>query len=727
MDAGDAILPGEGPDDDIILAGDGADTIEGGAGDDKIYGDTTTLPPSADGAPGNGAGGDPWQFEYYDLDPTGSPSNLADAGFTANDGRDNTATPTTTGTTSSITPTDFDTGDDFALKFTTDLYVDEGGTYTFTTTSDDGSKLFINGQEVVDNDGEHPEETQSGTIDLPPGLHTVEIIYFENGGGNTLSSTISGPDTGDAATDLASYPSLIDPEANTGAGDDVIDGGTGDDLIFGEDGNDAIDGGWGADTIDGGAGNDTIFGEAGDGSATPTLVASEDFEGGATGWTDTTTTDGGANFTEFLGRFGDSNGTEAVSKTFTTDPTAEVATFQFDFYELDSWDGGGDTFSIFIDGEEVFVESFDDAGSDSYSTTTTLSDGREVTIELGAGTSTNLGFAGNDDEIHPVTVTLEDPGASVTIGFGADLSAGINNESFGIDNLVLTTGQDADNNDVITGGAGADVIDGGTGADTIDGGDDADTITISAGDVIDGGEGGDDNDTLLITDPGAVVTPDAGNPENGTVTFSDGATATFTNIETIIVPCFTPGSLVATPHGPIPVEQIKPGDLIETRDTGPQRVRWVGSKTLTGAELHAAPHLAPIRLRADSIAPGVPDRDMTVSPQHRMLIENAATQLWLGEDQVLVKARDMTAKPGIDQIMPDAGVTYIHIMCDAHEIIFVDNAWTESFQPGDQTLSQDDFSELLALFPELATRHGQTPYRAARLSAKPHEARVILG
>ena len=726
VDAGDEILPGEGPDDDIILAGDGNDTIEAGASDDEIYGDTATLPAGASGAPGN-ATGDPWRFEYYDLDPSGSPSNLADAGFTANDGRDNTATPTTTGTTASITPTDFDTANDFALKFTTELYVEEGGSYTFTTTSDDGSKLFVNGEEVVDNDGEHGDETETGTIDLPPGLHTIEVIYFENNGGNTLSGTISGPDTGGSAVDLASYPSLIDPEANTGAGDDVIDGGEGDDLIFGEDGDDSIDGGWGADTIDGGAGNDTLFGEAGDGSADPTVVAVEDFEGGATGWTDNTTTDGGANFTEFLGRFGDSNGAEAVSKTFTTDPTAEVATFQFDFYELDSWDGGGDTFSIFIDGEEVFVDSFDDAGSDSYSTTATLSDGREVTIDVGAGTSTNLGFAGSDDEIHPVTVTVEDPGASITIGFGADLSAGINNESFGIDNLVLTTGQDADNDDVISGGAGEDVIDGGAGADTIDGGDDADTITIGAGDVGDGGEGGDDNDTLIITDAGATVTFDGGNPENGTVTFSDGSTASFTNIENVVVPCFTPGSFVATPHGPVLVEEIQVGDLIDTRDSGAQPVRWIGTKTLSRADLTTAPHLAPIRLRADSIAPGVPARDMTVSPQHRMLIENAATQLWLGEDEVLVKARDMVAKPGVDQTLPKDGVTYIHIMFDAHEIILVDNAWTESFQPGDQTLGQNDFQDLLDLFPELASRHGQKAYRAARLSAKPHEARVILG
>ncbi|MEL7211066.1 MAG: Hint domain-containing protein [Pseudomonadota bacterium] len=726
VDSNDEILPGEGPQDDIILAGDGNDTVLGGAGDDEIYGDTAALPGTAGGTPGSDQ--TPWVYEYYDLDPNGEPANLADAGFTANGGRDNTATPTQTGVSASITPTDYDTADDFALKFTSELTVTSGGTYTFSTSSDDGSKVFINGVEVVDNDGLHGTATESGTITLPPGEHLIEIIYFENNGGNTLSGTISGPDTGGSAVDLASYPPLTQPGLNDGAGNDNLDGEAGDDIIFGEGGDDTIQGGSGADIIDGGDGDDTIFGDASDGSADPVIVTTENFEGGVTGWTNNTTTDGGANLSEFLGRFGDSNGSEATSKTFSLAPGADYAIFEFDFYEIDSWDGGGDTFSIFIDGEEVFVESFNDANAEQYSSTFTLSDGRVVTIEMGAGTSTNLGFAGTNDEIHPVKVTVENPGTSVTLGFGADLSAAIDNESYGIDNLVVSTAQDPSNDDVITGGAGEDTIDGGAGADTINAGDDADTIFIGAGDVVDGGEGGDDNDTLILNDFGATVVFDGGNPENGTVTFSDGSTATFTNIENI-VPCFTPGSMVATPDGSIAVEDLQVGDLVETRDHGPQKVRWIGKRVMSAYELQAAPHLRPVLICKDSIAPSVPDRDMRVSPQHRMLIENSATQLWLGEDEVLVRAKHMTHKPGVDQIKAEEGVTYIHVMFDQHEILLVDNAWTESFQPGEMVTSNDTdsvFNELVELFPELATLDGRAAYTAARLSAKPHEARLVI-
>lgn len=281
--------------------------------------------------------------------------------------------------------------------------------------------------------------------------------------------------------------------------------------------------------------------------------------------------------------------------------------------------------------------------------------------------------------------------------------------------------------DTIEGGAGEDNISGGAGADIINAGDDADFIIAGAGDVIDGGEGGDDDDTLFLGDFGATIAFDPGNAENGTVTFSNGTTATFTNIENII-PCFTPGSMVATADGHVLVENLQVGDLVETRYNGPQEVRWIGKKFVNVGTLDRSSHLQPILIRKDSIGPSVPDRDMRVSPQHRMLIENSATQLWLGEDEVLVKAKDLTHKSGIDQVKEEEGVTYIHVMFDQHEIILVDNAWTESFQPGDMIASDaadEVFEELLELFPELAHSKGRESYISARLSAKRHEAFLI--
>ena len=115
--------------------------------------------------------------------------------------------------------------------------------------SDDCSKLFINGEEVVDNDGHHAALLKTGTIDLPPSAHTIEIIFYLNNGRNTLEAQISGPDTGGATVDLETYDALIQPvEPGVVGGDDtfVLEDDFGNDTITGgeqgeDDGGDAID------------------------------------------------------------------------------------------------------------------------------------------------------------------------------------------------------------------------------------------------------------------------------------------------------------------------------------------------------------------------------------------------------------------------------------------------------------------------------------------------------
>jgi len=66
------------------------------------------------------------------------------------------------------------------------IYIEKRGTYEFQTTSDDGSRLFINGFPVVDNDGLHGQKTISGDIVLKKGLQKFEVQYFERGGQESL-------------------------------------------------------------------------------------------------------------------------------------------------------------------------------------------------------------------------------------------------------------------------------------------------------------------------------------------------------------------------------------------------------------------------------------------------------------------------------------------------------------------------------------------------------------
>jgi alpha-L-fucosidase len=74
----------------------------------------------------------------------------------------------------------------YALRFDGYLKINKEAVFTFTTLSDDGSKLFIDDVEVVNNDGEHGSVEKSGVAALKKGYHRIKVVYFDGGGGNEL-------------------------------------------------------------------------------------------------------------------------------------------------------------------------------------------------------------------------------------------------------------------------------------------------------------------------------------------------------------------------------------------------------------------------------------------------------------------------------------------------------------------------------------------------------------
>ena len=81
----------------------------------------------------------------------------------------------------------------FTLAYTGFINIQYDGLYKFYLTSDDGSRLLINDQLVVDNDGDHGPETKSGEIKLKKGKYAFRIDYFENIGGELLKVEYEGP------------------------------------------------------------------------------------------------------------------------------------------------------------------------------------------------------------------------------------------------------------------------------------------------------------------------------------------------------------------------------------------------------------------------------------------------------------------------------------------------------------------------------------------------------
>src|SRR5690606_32364085 len=100
------------------------------------------------------------------------------------------------------------------------------------------------------------------------------------------------------------------------------------------------------------------------------------------------------------------------------------------------------------------------------------------------------------------------------------------------------------------------------------------------------------------------------------------------------ITCFTLGTLIETNEGNKPVEELQPGDLIATMDNGYQPIRWIGHTTRDAIDLAQNPKLKPIRIAAGALGNGLPERDLTVSRQHRVLVRSKIAQRMFGAEEV---------------------------------------------------------------------------------------------
>ncbi|WP_299782957.1 Hint domain-containing protein [uncultured Roseobacter sp.] len=161
------------------------------------------------------------------------------------------------------------------------------------------------------------------------------------------------------------------------------------------------------------------------------------------------------------------------------------------------------------------------------------------------------------------------------------------------------------------------------------------------------------------------------------------------------VVCFAAGTLIETPFGPRAVETLKADDMVLTRDAGAQPLRWAGATMVP-----AVGDLAPIVISAGVLGN---DRDLIVSPQHALLLEDWRAELLYGAPDVLVRAVDLLGHEGVYR-RPGGIVTYCHILFDAHHLVQASGLWSESLYPGDMTLQTVNPAarmEIETLFPDL--------------------------
>lgn len=175
--------------------------------------------------------------------------------------------------------------------------------------------------------------------------------------------------------------------------------------------------------------------------------------------------------------------------------------------------------------------------------------------------------------------------------------------------------------------------------------------------------------------------------------------------------CYVSGTLIATPDGEVPVEELRAGDLVLTRDHGAQELTWTSATWVTPEDLDLSPNKRPIRITAGSLGNGLPRRDVDVSPQHRVMVTDEDGR------EYLISARHlmMAGVPGAELRPLGDSFNLVHVAFADHEIILAEGAPMESFYTGKMAVRALSLPQRLGLvisFPELA--EGKNPMTPAR-------------
>ncbi|MEM7487779.1 MAG: Hint domain-containing protein [Pseudomonadota bacterium] len=501
--------------------------------------------------------------------------------------------------------------------------------------------------------------TDEDVLDLSDAAGPLTVTFTGDEAGEVTDGTETFTFTGIERIVLGDGADVVDASASstgihvvTGDGDDTVVGGAGNDDINGRQGDDVIDGGDGNDTLQGDRGDDSLSGGAGDDSIAGEL--------------DHDTLEGGDGNDTLNGGGGD-----------------------------DVLDGGiGDDSLLGASGRDQIL------GGDGADVVKGGSDADD--ISGGAGDDRLQGDSGDD---------------TIRGDAGADTLSG----GDGADDLDGGTG-----NDELDGELGDDVLDGGLGDDTIATGAGMDTVILGMGggaDVITDFDTGDDDGDGLFNDQldvSALRTPDGDPIDAWDVVVSDdgfgNALLSFPAGESVVlsgvapsqmasasqrhaagVPCFTAGTLLDTPSGPRPVEDIRPGDLVQTLDDGAQPVTWRAARMVPEAALRRDPNLRPIRLET---CPGGRDQPLLVSPQHGVLVRGVDGAEALVRAVHLARASDH----GVRMADVTGPVFYVHLLLARHHVLVSNGIASESFYPGPWALSgldPRDLMDLAVMYPHL--------------------------
>lgn len=180
-----------------------------------------------------------------------------------------------------------------------------------------------------------------------------------------------------------------------------------------------------------------------------------------------------------------------------------------------------------------------------------------------------------------------------------------------------------------------------------------------------------------------LVTTGAGYQVYGIILAAGGYTANTADPFT----CYLRGTHIMTAMGPVAIEDLKAGDLLITR-FGPLRaLKFLGRQSFSGIFLRQRG--APVRIAAGALGPNQPCRDLFVSPDHSMLI-----------DDRLVQAKLLINGVSITQTATATMVDYFHVDLGVHDCVIAESTWSESYAEMGNRARFHNAAEFDAAFPD---------------------------
>jgi hypothetical protein len=157
---------------------------------------------------------------------------------------------------------------------------------------------------------------------------------------------------------------------------------------------------------------------------------------------------------------------------------------------------------------------------------------------------------------------------------------------------------------------------------------------------------------------------------------------------TELVSCFMAGTGILTDRGEVFVEDLSAGDLVKTNEGRIQPIRWLGRQTVSMR--FADPlRVTPIRIKAGALGDGLPQRDLLLSPDHAVLIDDLLVQAG-----ALVNGSSITRETQVPTIF-----TYYHVELEDHSLILANGVAAETFIDYVGRLSFDNWAEHESLYP----------------------------